>query len=682
MEREIQMDLNNTSISRFKTNRSTSSRSNPDAKSIADSAKLLKPSSVSSSQGQQAPDLREGQIIKGQIIDHRYQEVTVMLEPGKQVIKARLEGDVSLSIGQDARFQVSEEGDRLVLKYLPNSNEAPTDTTVQKALLASNLPLTERNKAIVSELLNHKLPIDKQTLQMLVKLSHINREASPLTLVLMYKNNIPMTASNIRQFEAYQKGAGQLLNDIRTISKNLTGLLRQAINLQNVSTIVKQGDSLDSSTGPLSNDHKIESDNSVMLQEAQHKNMVPTDFQGEFKEALQMNGKLIDILYPDTNAAVAGSPADFISHILNRDELQLLGTVIGNKLSDHQSLSQTISPEITQKLVDGTLSLEETFGLLDTLYSEDFEQTSLSAFYAELTEISDGKNAALILTKLNDAYAGLQDSSIRLLDVLNPSEQIAFSQAIADFPDSGSIITRMENNSLSLNEVLQYLQTNLTKARETAAYKLLMAPEYSKLIEEAFHQKWTITPEKLSKKSSVTDLYQTLQQDLEKISVLAKSNEDIAETSMLRDPMKNLQDNLNFMKDLNEVFTYLQLPVQLKDHDLHSDLYVFTRKKSLQDRQDSISVLLHLDMKHLGQLNIHIQMDNRTIHAKFYLEDRISKQLIENNLPLLEEALKKKGYVLRSEIEDSYKKPDFSRDFIEQISPDNIIQRYSFDIRT
>ena len=60
-------------------------------------------------------------VIRGEIIDLRFQEVKIRLEPSNQVITARLSGEVSLSIGQIAEFIVSDEIDGLITlsTYLP-----------------------------------------------------------------------------------------------------------------------------------------------------------------------------------------------------------------------------------------------------------------------------------------------------------------------------------------------------------------------------------------------------------------------------------------------------------------------------------------------------------------------------------------------------------------------------------
>ena len=64
----------------------------------------------------------------------------------------------------------------------------------------------------------------------------------------------------------------------------------------------------------------------------------------------------------------------------------------------------------------------------------------------------------------------------------------------------------------------------------------------------------------------------------------------------------DLQQNLAFMKMLNEQFAYMQLPLKLSQQNAHGDLYVMTRKNALKKSKDNLKVLLHLEMDSLGTL--------------------------------------------------------------------------------
>ena len=144
---------------------------------------------------------------------------------------------------------------------------------------------------------------------------------------------------------------------------------------------------------------------------------------------------------------------------------------------------------------------------------------------------------------------------------------------------------------------------------------------------------------------------------------------------------QNFQENMEFMKVLNQLFPYVQLPIKMKDQFVHSDFYVYTKKKNLQEKPDSISVLLHLDMENLGPTDIHITLTRGNVEAKFYMSDDFSTSLLRNNIDLLEEAMTRNGYLLQTEFIERQKEVDIVKDIIEKDQPTSSLKRYSFDIR-
>lgn len=547
-------------------------------------------------------DLKEGQQVKGTVLDLRYNEVKLQLEPGKQIVTAGLSGEVALTIGEEANFFVTEDGaNHLVLKYLPE-DIAPTDTTILKALTASGLPLTDRNKTILSELLKHRMPIDKQTLQTLIKAAVTNRSASPQSLVLMHKNAIPLTASNIRQFEAYQSGTGKLLTDIQNITKSLTEL---------------------------------------------------------FALTGEAEADMITPMASNTVTSPGGSaiPAPFLTPSVVEAVDESL-TPSGAKASD-QTTTQTPAQVSAQSAS---------------------QAAALNAFPGDLLQVPDaGQSIAL---SINDTLIQilLRDQEAPMLsDFLNATEQADLEQLIRQLPE-GSPFVKLSEGSASVSDILKFIAGKLPEAGKEAAKALLQSPEYAKLLTEAFHQRWTITPEKLEQKGSVSELYRKLQDDMEALHQLGKSEGTLLESLKLQEPVKNLQENLHFMKDLNQIFTYLQLPVQIENQDIHSELYVFTNKRAIKAKKD-LSVLLHLDMPNLGALNIHVTLEHNIVNAKFYPEEKAANLILTEHVPSLGEALKKKGYTFHYEVLDAYKKPDFVKDFIEQNAEGSSPARYSFDIR-
>lgn len=621
-ERGFLMDISQSSLSRYKAEKKGVSRSASDTSSSSASIRA-KGTSDSSKQSLNQLGHKAGQQIKGQILDRRYNEITLRIEPGNQVITAKLTGNIPLSIGQEAYFQISEgANDSLILKYIPDDSDSITDALILKALSASGLGATDRNRSIVQELLNQNMPIDKHTLQNLIRQLGRNHDASPQTLVLLYKNNIPLTPENIRQFEIYQNGTNRLVQDIRAITGNLSELLLQENGLTNT----------DNET-PGSYPQPDTSENEQILHNTYSRSHTPSSVNGQanmipslsdvFTRILRINTGLIDILYPE---------------------------------------------EVRQNIVypqDAVVSQESEASALDTLMQN---------------------STAGILSAQTSADTPIED-------ILKPSELLNLSEYVKSLPGSDGMQEEIKDGTIGLQKLLTYIKENLSSMDPSSkmqdetinhftCHKLLQSLEYSHLLENAFLKRWTVNPDEIAGKAPVQELYHNLQEDMDKLSQLVRLTGDDEASLQIREPLKNLQENISFMKDLNEMFTYLQLPVRLRDRSLHSELYVYTRKRSLKERPDSISVLLHLDMEHLGPLNIYIEMKQSLIQAKFYTEDNETGLLLGNQIPLLDAALSKKGYKLQTEIRNTYKEPDFVKDFIAQDLTDGSVKHYTFDIRT
>ena len=337
------MDINQSSLSQYNSNKPDNARSISNQKATSDNNKV-KESSSSPQVGQQQ-NLKEGQIIKGQIVDHRYNEVRIKLEPGKQIVSAKLSGDIALSINQEAEFQVTENTpNQLTLKYLPPQAGSPTDSTIMKALTASGFGITESNKALVAELLNHRMPVDKLTLQTLMKASFQNREASPLTLVLMLKNNIPLTKENINQFIAHQNGTAKIINDIKNIARNIA----EFVITEN------QTDSATNPTGIPSG--------------------IPSGYQNTMSQTIQMSGKLINILYPQTETSIPEEQTLNAGKLFSQEELVTLSNalnqeVMGDTVTSKQpsGLTTSLPTNIVQQLLNNTLSSDNVQSLLSQL---------------------------------------------------------------------------------------------------------------------------------------------------------------------------------------------------------------------------------------------------------------------------------------------------------------------------
>lgn len=621
------MDINRPLSSRLKLTKPLSTEAGKKG------AEVARNRSSSAAEISNKLELKEGQLLKGQIIDHRHNEIKLMVEPGNQVISARISDEVSLAIGQYAGFIVSEAtSDSLVLRLLPQEAQA-NDSIILKALTAAEIAINARSKAIVEELLAQRMPVDKHTLQTLIRQSAANREASPLCLVLMYKNNIPVNSKNLQQFQAYLDGTHQLLYKIKDITQNIAKIL-----------------------------------NAPSYPEA-----VFSDFSdpASVSPDLTNPGFVLSNLQPVTEASVINSGA--ADKIINPFiEVSLRQT--GPSQTDINPMSDNIL-SLNDNILRYALTINDE---LIRIYQTD---TEIDLWQSP--EVINHNNPGNLLTEEAQELKLQPEYQIyKLTDVMKQDDINTLLKHLSSAPDPGGLKNSIANGSATIAETLSYIQHAIYKLDKAGITDLLSSTEYATLLEKAFFKKWTLTSENVSKQQTVEKFYKQLEEDLKKINRLFDTIDEADDYPAIQKPLSNLQDNLQFMKDLNNAFAFLQLPVEFKDRQLHADLYVLKNKKSYMEKEQGLNVHLHLETANLGSLNIHVQMKNKQIETVFYPENSEVEDILRDNLPTLVANLQAKGYKVNADVAKADNQPGLFRKLIEQNIQDNNISRYTFDIRT
>ena len=135
------------------------------------------------------------------------------------------------------------------------------------------------------------------------------------------------------------------------------------------------------------------------------------------------------------------------------------------------------------------------------------------------------------------------------------------------------------------------------------------------------------------------------------------------------------------MNQLNQMFTYVQLPLKMQSQNANGDLFVYTNKKSLAKKDGSVSALLHLDMEHLGSLDVYVALSNQKVSTKFYLADDSALDLIMQNINILNERLESRGYSMSAEFVSRDEKTNVMDEILKQGKNVSVLAGYSFDAR-
>ena len=230
-----------------------------------------------------------------------------------------------------------------------------------------------------------------------------------------------------------------------------------------------------------------------------------------------------------------------------------------------------------------------------------------------------------------------------------------------------------------LNDIKSMLEN--TPANADTLRHLFSGEAFKLMLKEALEQQWMIKPGDLEKNPKKLDgLY-------DKIEKQITNMENILKTSGVVNPKAealadNIRGNIEFMNQINEAYTYMQVPLRMNEGNASGQLYVYTNKKSISDPDKELSAFLHLDLEYLGGTDVSIKMLHRKVTTNFYLDSDESYAMVKQFLPVLEKRLQDKGYNCELTVNSDSKQMNFVAGFLKKdLPPTGQVHRYSFDMR-
>ena len=308
---------------------------------------------------------------------------------------------------------------------------------------------------------------------------------------------------------------------------------------------------------------------------------------------------------------------------------------------------------------DGTVVLPETVG----------EKPGENA----VVQASDGMpNGA------ETAQKAQQPQSPQLQEVLSKEEQNQLNQLLGKMGENDGTATVQD----TLQLVRQMAQKGTLSSQQF--HELYSSPVFSKLLNAQIDSQWLLKPQDAEDGKNVTQLYKRLRSQTQKLEDALTPF--VKEDSAVMKSVTNLKENVEFMNQLNQMFTYVQLPLKMGKFNAHGDLYVYTNRKSLAKKDGQVSALLHLDMEHLGQMDVYVAMADQKVSTKFYLQDEETIDFLAAHIDKLDASLAKRGYQMHSELIQK-EHPEKETAVIEEILKENRnvmstgVAAYSFDMK-
>jgi len=205
---------------------------------------------------------------------------------------------------------------------------------------------------------------------------------------------------------------------------------------------------------------------------------------------------------------------------------------------------------------------------------------------------------------------------------------------------------------------------------------------FRNLLAAGMKNDWLIRPEDVADKEKVEQLYERIREQtarMEEAFHMAGKADSAGAKSI-----QNLQNNVDFMNQMNHLFTYIQLPLKMTGNEAHGDLYVYTNKKNLAKKDGNVSALLHLDMEHLGPLDVYVTMQKNLnkVSTSFTVRDEEALDLIAGHIHILNERLEARGYSMKASFQIREDGPtNMMQEILEQNKNISVLSKTSFDMR-
>lgn len=616
-------------------------------------------------------ELEPGSTFEGTVNSVKNGKVVLALGNG-QTITARLDGKVSIQPGESMFFQVrSNDGTTIALRpYVQAGNI--NNPILLNALTAAGVPATERNITMVDSMMKEQMSISRQSILDMGRVVGSNPNVNVNTAVLMTKIGLPVSAEMASQFENYMVDQHAIVDEMDLAMNQLGRLLGDA-DLGEEQSFELYGKVLDilngeGETPAQTTDGLQQNDTGTMVNAGENIEMEAAVQQS--KDGAAAEGVQKQVQQQNTKELISmGAAGQEQSAGVAENTENIVGEQTAGNAAQSMQTGIDAADVLKNTQADTAADFKNVQGQTDTL-EQILDQNGLDHLKRLLQNIPT-------LTGNTDLFEVQEEEDV-FVDTMSGDDagKKAFELAQAE-PE----VTLKQ--SMTAEDFLNTLRDALKQNQEygfAGMTKLFGSKEFAAILKNRAEKQWLLEPEQLKEASKVSDLYERLDHQMKQMENVMKAA-GVTQNSFVQ-TAADIRSNIEFMNQINQVYTYVQLPLKLSGQNASGDLYVYTNKKNLNDPEAELTAFLHLDLDNLGSTDVSIRMKDKNVKTNFYIADDASYDLIEKHLPVLEKRLAQKGYRCSITMSKEEKKVEFVEDFLQRDMPQaGTLHRYSFDVR-
>ena len=641
-------------------------------------------------------EMSRGMIFEGTVSSVRGNQVKLALSNGQQIL-ARLAGKFSFEQGQSVFFQVkNNDGGTIEIKPYTVDGEG-VNLTLMDALKTAGLPVDGSNLSMVNKMMEEQMSIDKVSLNQMYQLVQDNKDINVTTLVELKRLGIDINPVNAAQFENYANDKqaitiamdsliDELPNALSAEELSMYKLVTQARDVLNIVTDgIPEKIVISNEASDLNQYEAIMSDNHSAPVAKKHFNIaelfeslnsVSGESQGvQIMQKLNHFLKIDNMLMQGNESVTPNEPVSPNKTIVSNESVLPNESVTTNEpVSPDESVTtkEPVLPDesVTTKepvLPDESVTSKEPVSLNESVTAHE------SVTLQEVPDKTDTIINKKVETTANTIGFILTDKQIEELN-----EQV--KKLLPDVQENNISLYSKDSSVVGiLNDIKNMLEN--TPANANTLRHLFSGNAFRLMLREALEQQWMIKPGDLEKNPKKLDgLYDKIEKQITNMENILKTTGTVnSKAEALAD---NIRGNIEFMNQINEAYTYVQVPLKMNEKNASGQLYVYTNKKSMSDPDKELSAFLHLDLENLGGTDVSIKMLHRRVTTNFYLDSDESYALVKQFLPVLEKRVLDKGYNCEFNVKSDSKQINFVDGFLKKdLPPTGQVHRYSFDMR-
>lgn len=675
-----------------------------------------------------ATNLALGDVIRGEISDLSGGEITITLE-NNTMIRGQISDSSMLSIGQTAAFRLDSITPQGVL-IEPVGNYTETELSlINKALENANLPLSEHNQSAVKALMDNMMPINRESIQQLMQQAYDNKTTDMNTLALMNKLMMRVTPESIAAFTNYRNGTDMLGVQLQNYSTEIPSLLSALSEHGSADAVAQFGETLlqiimpedQANTIPLLTISSLTTEEQAELkqflsgipmteetmQSLENGTLSLRDALTMLRDAA-MEGTLV--LEKDTDGEGLLSKLALMEQALEPADGRTIQE-IQETLRNTVTLTRDSTPETAETLPTEEEPTEQT--ATETTPKENaapnnsgsalqfagklfhsFQETVNSSLSNTMQMLRNaGETAAEpgaagtapnVIDTLCDLYSTDASSHDLTGNYLTPDARNELAGFLRQLPVSSSLIHRILSGEATTQEIMHVIKNVLPLSDSSILQTMFQTESFEQVFARFLQTHWSLTPEQLQQEGQPDKLYNQLAGQMSQLEQLIGNSLSGSDSDQLQHHARDIESNIILMKELSENFSYMQLPLKLPNQDTHSELYVYTQKNQRRMNPDKTSVLLHLDLEHLGAVEIRLDKNKQEIQANFRLAEHAAIDLLRTNAAILKDNLINLGFQPNIVVSRQEEEPVTMDDFLNTKVKTNAteeMKRFSFDIR-